>query len=63
MTDPQFKGAVHATAASLLAVMAAYNLLRLATAPERKHVLNVCIYAPLCLFEWAQTYQHWKQQA
>ena len=60
MRDEDFRGGVHAAAASLLAVMAAYNLSRLAAGGSRRHVLNLAIYAPLWGFELYQTWRHWQ---
>ena len=60
MTEDTFKGAVHATAASLFAVMAAYNAMRLVSGYERRNLVNVALYAPLVIFEWRQVRHHWR---
>ena len=60
MTDHDFKGGIHAAAASLFAVMAAYNLMCLLTTRAPRHAVNVSLYAPLWGFELYQTWYHWK---
>lgn len=63
MSQEDFKGWIHALAATLLAVMAAYNLLQLCTGgADMRHVVNAVIYTPLVPFEWWQTYCHWSGQ-
>ena len=61
MTEEDFKGAVHATAASLFAVMAAYNAMRLVSTRERRNLVNVALYAPLLIWEWRQVRHHWSR--
>lgn len=63
MRDEDFRGGVHAAAASLLAVMAVYNLSRLVVGGSRRHALNLAIYAPLWGFELYQTWRHWQADA
>ena len=59
--DDDFKGGVHAVAASLIAVMAAYNLMRLLSTRSPRHALNAGVYAPLWVFELYQVYRHWRR--
>ena len=59
MGEDTFRGGVHATAATLFAVMAAWNLMRLVATGRTRHAVNVAIYAPLWGFEVYQTWRHW----
>lgn len=61
MHEDDFRGGVHAAAASLFAVMAAYNLMKLAATPTPRHAVNVALYAPLWGFELYQTWRHWQR--
>lgn len=62
MTEEDFRGGVHAVAACLFAVMAAYNLFRWCTTWHRRNLVNVLLYAPLCGFELYQTWRHWSRR-
>lgn len=57
----QFKGGVHALAASLAATLLVYNAMRLSEEHDWRHVLNVSVYLPLTIFEWMQVKGHWSQ--
>lgn len=59
MTEDIFKGGVHATLASGLAVLAAYNAMRWLAAGRWRNGMNLLIYAPLLLLEWHQARRHW----
>jgi hypothetical protein len=59
MTGEDFKGATHAFAASLFAIMAAYNALRWVETKQRKNLTNVALYGPMALYEWSQVRHHW----
>ena len=61
MTEEDFKGAVHATAASLCAVMAMYNAMRWCATGQRRNAVNVAVYAPLLLWEWREVRHHWSR--
>ena len=62
MTEEDFKGAVHATAASLFAVMAAYNAMRLVSTRKTRNAVNVGIYVPLLVWEMTQVHHHWSRE-
>lgn len=60
MSEEDFKGATHAAAASLFAVMAAYNLMKFCATRERRNAVNVALYLPLTVWEWRQARYHWR---
>lgn len=59
VTEETFKGGVHATVGTLLAIMAAYNGMKCAGSHKTRNVLNVLLYVPLCLYEFKQAKYHW----
>lgn len=60
-SEEDFKGYVHATAAGLFAVMAAYNLMKFASTRKPKNLVNVALYAPMAAYEVHQARDHWKR--
>lgn len=61
MTEEDFKGAVHAVAGTLFAVMAAYNVMRWCATKHRRNAINVLIYLPLAPYEGYQVWRHWSR--
>ena len=61
MSEETFKGGIHATMGALLVVMTAYNAMKLCAAPKRRNVVNVALYLPLAVYEFAQAKYHWSQ--
>ena len=59
MGEDDFKGGVHATLGTLLAVCAAYNLMRWCATKQRRNAVNAAIYGPLAVYEAYQTHYHW----
>lgn len=62
IAEETFRGGVHAAAASLFAVMTAYNLMRLLATGAPRNAINVGLYGPLTCFEWYQAHHHWSQR-
>lgn len=61
MTEQTFKGGMHATMATMVGVLLAYNTMRWCSTRTRRNAVNIAIYAPLLLHEWRQTHYHWRQ--
>ena len=57
-----FKGGVHALLGTLLAVCAAYNVMRGVMTKQTRNAINAALYTPLSLFEFFQARHHWKSK-
>jgi hypothetical protein len=54
-----FKGSIHAIAASLAATFLAYNAMKAAETRDTRNIVNVLVYLPMTVFEWANVKHHW----
>lgn len=59
ISEQDFCGGVHATAASLFGIMGAWNVLRWCVTKRRRNLGNALLYGSLWGFEIYQTRCHW----
>lgn len=63
VTEEDFRGGVHATVGTLVAVCAAYNAMRWVGTHARRHLVNALLYGSLWGYEVYQTHRHWGSRA
>jgi predicted outer membrane lipoprotein len=58
-----FRGGVHSLMGHLACAFALYNAMRFTEERDRRHLVNVGVYAALWAFEQVQTARHWSRDA